>query len=216
MSPSPPIRYLLSLFLLSLGASRANAEEQTWREAPPKVVAVGDLVFRHGQGTWTSYFINASRREKRFSHVGIVVRTGNGTADILHSDADDSTGIGCVRIQDWKGFYANTLECAVFRYSGLDAATVIPRIVSKGLEKLGVPFDPSFDLATEDRLYCTEFIRYAVNSATGRSLINPVRVNDAVFIPLDEIYKVDFTRVYDSATPSDTPLHPVSDNITKP
>ena len=181
------------------------AVEPAWRQSPPEGVAVGDLVFRRGQGMWTPYFINMSTREKRFSHVGIVARVGGGTADILHSDAHETTGIGCVRVEDWCGFYSNTLECAVYRYAGPNAATVIPKFVAKGREKLGVPFDSAFDLSTDDRLYCTEFIRYAVNEAVGKSLINPVAINGQAFIPLDEVYRKDFEKVYDSKAPAPAP-----------
>lgn len=201
-----PICGLALTLCLFGGAARAEAPagEPAWRQSPPKGVAVGDLVFRRGQGMWTRYFINMSTREKRFSHVGIVTQVTNDTAKILHADAHETTGIGCVRIEDWCGFYSNTLDCAVYRYCGPDAEAVIPRIVTKGKEKLGVPFDSAFDLATEDRLYCTEFVRAAVNGAAGRELIKPVKISGISFIPLDEVYRQDVRLVFDAkraATP---------------
>ena len=170
-----PICGLALTLCLFGGAAQAEtpAVEPAWRQSPPEGVAVGDLVFRRGQGMWTPYFINMSTREKRFSHVGIVARVGGGTADILHSDAHETTGIGCVRVEDWRGFYSNTLECAVYRYAGPNAAT--------------------------------EFIRYAVNEAVGKSLINPVAINGQAFIPLDEVYRKDFKKVYDSKAPAPAP-----------
>lgn len=175
--------------------SDETAGESAWRQSPPEGIAAGDLVFRVGHGIWTRYFIGISSREKRFSHVGIVSRAdGNGVV-ILHADADDTTGVGMVREQDWGGFLAEALECAVYRFTG-DGDPL--RFIETGRIKLGVPFDPSFDMSDDGRLYCTEFVRYAINSALDRELIGFTLVNGHPFIALDDIYSSEFIKIWDS------------------
>ncbi len=144
---------------------------------------------------WTKYFIHASTREKRFSHVGIVVRTDPSTL-ILHAEGSDLTGIGNVRIEDWQGFLEIASECAVYRYAGAEETG--RAIASCGLQRLGVPFDPSFDMSSTNELYCTEFIREAVNEAAGTNIVGFTIHKGRGIITLDDIYHRGFFKTFDS------------------
>lgn len=72
------------------------AEEVPWHERPPVALRPGDVVLRRGDGVWTEIFIRKASREKRFSHIGIVTAVSNGVT-IVHSEANDFTGIGSVQ-----------------------------------------------------------------------------------------------------------------------
>ena len=173
----------------------ATGTVQTWQVSPPEQIRVGDIAVRKGHGTWTQYFINCSSREKRFSHVGIVV--SNGTQCIIvHSEANEWTGIGSVRLGSWQEFYADALECAVFRYTGPDSIT--KKFAKKGMEMIGVPFDNAFDMEDTNRLYCTEFVRMVINDTLKTNLVGWTSVCNKRVIALDDIYKNGFERVFDS------------------
>lgn len=190
---------MLALLLWSTHASaQETPDSDNWRQSPPQGIAVGDLVFRKGQGTWTKYFIASSLREKRFSHVGIVVSVEDGKVRIVHADANDYDGVGQVRTESWRGFHRKSLEGAVYRYTGPDAERARPLFAEKGLEKIGVPFDSSFDLETEDTLYCTEFVRWTVNTVVERPLIGESMLGGRRFIPIDGVYEKDFKKIWDS------------------
>lgn len=186
--------------MLLAGCATAFAEpaeqDMRWRQSPPEGIAVGDLVFRRGKGYWTPFFISISSREKRFSHVGIVSGVASNAVDILHSDADETSGRGFVRIQDWRGFFDDTLEGAVYRYEG--PADTRRKFAENGRGKLGVPFDSLFDMRTTNRLYCTEFVRWAVNESVGRELVGYTLVGELPFIALDDIYRRAFIKTWDS------------------
>ncbi len=187
---------LAALFALCvLAASGENAGD--WRQSPPEGVAVGDLAFRKGHGLWTGYFIGMSTREKRFSHVGIVSSVKGGKATIIHSEAGEFTGQGAVKEDDWSFFFGDALEGAVYRYSGGRADA--PRLIAEeGRKMIGVPFDSAFDMSETNRLYCTEFARIAVNRALGEELIGHSTVNGRDFITLDDMYRRDFGKIWDS------------------
>ncbi|MCR5413444.1 MAG: hypothetical protein K6F50_01790 [Kiritimatiellae bacterium] len=195
MRPLHSIR-LAALVFSVVGA--VVAQDSQWRQSPPLGIAVGDLVFRKGEGTWTPYFIGVSTREKRFSHVGIVDSAKDGKVVILHADADDSTGIGCVRKENWSGFFAEALEGAVYRYDG--SAQTAVRFAEEGRTKLGTPFDRAFDMSTPDKLYCTEYVRGALNAAAGKELVGCTIVSGKPFVAIDDIYHHDFTKIWDSET----------------
>ena len=175
--------------------SAGKVVHASWKAAPPPGVKVGDLVFRRGRGMWTQYFINVSTREKRFSHVGIVV-SNVAECVIVHSEGNDRTGNGHVRLQEWSGFFSNAVEAAVFRYEGGEEATAL--FAERGMAFLGVPFDPAFDMEDSSRLYCTEFVRNVVNGVLGRDLIGWTQVGRNRVIAVDDVYRREFRRVFDS------------------
>lgn len=148
---------------------------------------------------WTKYFIRASTREKRFSHVGIVVRT-EPSALILHSDGNDMTGVGNVRTEEWTGFFSIASECAVYRYSGSEE--IARSFASGGLRRLGVPFDPAFDMSSTNALYCTELIREVVNEAVGTEVIGFTVRKGQRIIAIDDVYREGFVKVFDSNAPA--------------
>ena len=166
-----------------------------WKRTPPPGLKAGDLVFRKGAGLWTRHFINASTREKRFSHVGIVVRT-TPSAIILHADGNDLTGVGNVRTEDWPGFFEIASECAIYRYAG--SKETARAFASQGLRRLGVPFDPAFDMSSTNALYCTELIREVVNEAAGTNVIEYTVLCGYPIIAIDDIYHKGFVKVFDS------------------
>lgn len=141
----------------------AQVDLEDWRIHPPVDAQLGDLVFRRDNGVWSWLFINASRREKRFSHVGIVVEGGKG-ARIAHADAHELTGVGCVRVQRWSEFFSESLDGAIYRYRG--SVETRNQIAQEAVNRVGVPFDTGFDMSDTNKLYCTEFVRESVNAAT--------------------------------------------------
>ena len=189
--------------ILVVGATACSGPKQEfeeWQQSPPGGISVGDLVFRKGRGFWTPYFVKASTREKRFSHVGIVSAVENGKVLVLHAEASEVSGQGAVKEEDWTKFFTKTLEGAVYRYDG-DKETA-KRFAEEGRTKIGVPFDFFFDLSESERLYCTELVRDTINEVVGEELIGFSMISGRPFITLDDIYASHFTKIWDSVTSS--------------
>ena len=196
---------LLQLLLISTTSVAEEVATCLWKNDPPANIKVGDIVFRKGAGPWTKYFINCSSREKRFSHVGIVVSNGTQCV-IIHSEANERTGVGSVRLELWQGFYAGASECAVFRYIGSENAA--KRFAARGMALVGVPFDSAFDMEDTNRLYCTEFVRIAINETLNTNLVGWTSVCNKRVVAIDDIYRNDFKKIFDSQE-SDCDAHNV-------
>lgn len=169
-----------------------------WRTTPPVTVEVGDLVFRRDNGVWSKIFINASTRERRFSHAGIVTRK-DGHIEITHADANERTGVGCVRSEDWSGFFSESIDGALFRYAGGSAVRKL--IVDEARSRLNVPFDTGFDMTQTNKLYCSEFVREAVNSAVGRQVIGYTNVAlNKGFVAVDDCYRNEMILIAECCT----------------
>lgn len=183
--------------MLCLGLSLAMLAEGSggWTKTPPIALQNGDLVFRRGHGFWTRHFVNCSTREKRFSHVGVIHCLSN-RFEIIHSEADDYSGVGSVKRSDWASFFKDSSEMCVFRYRGERA--VRDRIAGEAQNLLGVPFDPFFDMGETNSLYCTEMVRIAVNKAVQKELIGHSAVFGRKVIAIDDVYRADFDRIFDT------------------
>ena len=171
-----------------------EAVAYSWRDTPPADVRVGDIAFRRGAGFWTEYFVNASSREKRFSHVGIVVSNMPAVV-ILHADANDMTGRGFVRLERWSGFFDNALECALYRYGDSSKAALF---AENGMQKVGVPFDWTFNMSNTNSLYCTELVRNIINEVVCTNLVGYTEVRGRRIVAIDDIYRNGFTKIFDS------------------
>ena len=183
--------FLLVPPLMSEAAEQVDIRQ--WRKSSPVETQPGDLVFRRDNGVWSWFFIQASKREKRFSHVGIVLDGGKNPI-IVHADASELTGIGCVRKQNWAGFFSESVDGALYRYYGTRHVRV--RIAAEACKRLGVPFDTGFDMSSTNKLYCSELVREAVNGATSYETIGcTILPNRKTMISIDDCYCTNMIKV---------------------
>ncbi|GAB2670480.1 YiiX/YebB-like N1pC/P60 family cysteine hydrolase [Arenimonas aestuarii] len=133
----------------------------------------GDLVFRRGNGLWSGYFAGASGDEGFFSHVGLLVREG-GRWQVVHTEADDRTGVGGVRTDSLRHFLADAHGVAVVR-PRLDPAQVARTVaLARDRRWQAIPFDGRFRLDDGgEAMYCTEWIQALMLAATGEDIARP-------------------------------------------
>ena len=118
---------------------------------------------------------------------------------MIHADADERTGNGSVHVEGWHGFFADALECAVFRFDG--DSSVASNIAINAKRRLGVKFDSAFDMGETNRLYCSEMVRLAINEAVGTNLVGFTKVCGRNVVAIDDLYRNGFRRIYDSHHP---------------
>lgn len=151
-----------------------------------KVFEEGDIILRYGDGLWSPFFRDISRRDKRFSHAGILVRE-NGEICVVHASAADLTGVGKVSCESLETFLATAADYAVYRLAIPEP--VKQRIAANARNYLGFSFDSSFDLSDKERLYCTELVMQAVNEAAGFAVIRPTVTNGIAVVAPDNCYE---------------------------
>ena len=157
-----------SVRVLEVGAER----EAALRE--------GDLVFRRGNGRWSGVFAGVSGEAGYFSHVGIAVR-GVDAWQVVHSDADDDTGLGGVRTDSLGHFLADAHGVAVVRPRLEPAQSARAVELARDPEWQAIPFDARFRLDDGgEAMYCTEWVQALVLAATGEDIasyaLHPERV----------------------------------------
>lgn len=175
-------------------AGSEQAEEETTQTYPPSGLRDGDLVFRREDAFLSHHFVEASKRERRFSHVGVVV-IRNGAVKAI-SVGEGGASLGVVKFADWSTFVSKAVDCAVYRFAG--DASIGERIARAAEKRIGIPFDPAFDLRTKDRLYCSELVRDAVNEAVGKPVIGTTKKGTFEYVAIDDCYRSGWTKVFDA------------------
>ncbi len=152
----------LSLLVFCAGASAQTAAATTEPRA-------GDFVLSRGEGIWSEIFAGLNRRDRRYSHVGVVVGEPGGLG-VVHAASDDDGSNGTVRLDAWAEYAAAQREFVLLRLADRHAAD---RAAAAALE-LGAaapPFDFDFRLADAAAVYCSELAWLALSTALGRDPI---------------------------------------------
>jgi hypothetical protein len=150
----------------------------------------GDIVLREGKGLISSAFSKMSLKEKKYSHAGFIVTEGNEWL-VYHFIDKGKKGITVEKLED----FVSDEECSSFAvyhpaYSQ-DQQMTIASLIKNPVDR-NKEFDSDFDLKTDDKFYCTEWI-YKLLRQTGFDI--PVSaVNNTEYVAPDNLYINNFTR----------------------
>lgn len=155
-----------------------------------KLVKQGDLILRTGRDFTSETFRQLSAHDKTYSHCGI--------ASIEHDSVFVYHAIGGEWNPDQKlrrdpfEFFCNPYEnrgFGIFRYKLSAQQNNNLSNEVKNLYRQGVMFDMQFDLATDNRMYCSEFVYKAITRATHDAVAIPVSVAyNKKFITTDDLF----------------------------
>jgi hypothetical protein len=116
----------------------------------------GDIICRLGDRLWSTYFKDTSPFDKRFSHLG-VIRIADGAITVINAEGRAIEGKDTVNETPLEEFLAIAKAVGIYRLRDYEGKA----LSSAAMEYIGYPFDWSFDLHDETKLYCTELL-YAV------------------------------------------------------
>ena len=150
----------------------------------------GDVVLRAGTGPFSYMLANLNQRDKTYSHGGIVV-VENGYPFVYHCiGGEDNTDERLRR--DSASFFLSpfrNLGIAVVRYDMQPAAVAKLTDAVYDFYKLRPVFDPKFDLATDNELYCSEFVYKVITRTMNDTAYMPVsHGHGRVYIGIDDLY----------------------------
>ncbi len=131
----------------------------------------GDLVVRLGDDMLSHSIRFLSQKDPSYSHTGVVVLR-NGEKRVCHIYPDEA-GADTIRYDPIDSFAApaKNLQCGLFRYtlSGTEKSAFLAHVA--GYDERRVHFDRLYDLATNDRVYCSEMIAKALARSTGDRIV---------------------------------------------
>jgi hypothetical protein len=153
-------------------------------------VKQGDLIMRTGRDFTSEAMRQLSLKDKTYSHCGIA-SIEHDSVFVYHSIGGEWNPDQKLR-RDPFIVFCNPFEnrgFGIFRYN-LTAKenTSLSNIIQK-FYKRGIMFDMQFDLSSNERMYCSEFVYKAIEEACHERLSLPTTtINHIKFIAPDNLY----------------------------
>lgn len=192
-----------------------NQVDRAWKSIDTlhKLLKPGDLILRSDDDYESLTLINFSKREKVFSHAGLVFKE-DGQWIVYHSITGKENPAGAVRKDPFDSF-VNPVQktgAGLFRF---DLKNQEPELLYKQVQAnyhARIPFDIFFNLKTDDSLYCSEMIAKSLTKISNGRIQIPqsflmdfkpklfgYKYNQAYFkkfayIGLDDLYLNPFCR----------------------
>lgn len=155
-----------------------------------QLVHSGDLILRTGRDFTSDVVRKMSTKDLTFSHCGIA-SWENDTLFVYHSLGGQWNPEQTIR-RDTFAFFCNPYEnkgLGIFRYQ------FNPKEIQKVIEQTKefyhqkIIFDMQFDLATDDKMYCTEFIYKILQKVLPKQNVIPLTKNKNIsYIALDNLF----------------------------
>ena len=150
----------------------------------------GYLVLRMGAGADSRLLAEMNRKDKTYSHCGIVI-IENGYPFVYHSIGGEDNPDERLRRDSATFFFSpqHNMGIAVVQYDyNEDRVNELSRVVNKYYAQRP-KFDMKFDLATDDKLYCAEFVYKAVNKAMNDpQYIKTTSLLGYTFVGIDDLF----------------------------
>ena len=154
------------------------------------LLKTGNLVLRSGLGADSYLLSRMNRKDKSYSHCGIVITEG-GYPFVYHSIGGEDNPDQRLRRDSADVFFSplNNDGIAVVSY-GLDSSkTDSLKSVVVQFYRDRPKFDIKFDLRTNDALYCSEFVYKAFNKALNDTgFIRPSYVRGYSYVGTDDLF----------------------------
>jgi Permuted papain-like amidase enzyme, YaeF/YiiX, C92 family len=158
--------------------------------AAKQVVATGDLIVRTGNDFTSESLRSLNQRDKTYSHCGIA-SIENGSLFVYHALGGEFNPDEKIRKDKFEIFaepYSNR-GIGIYRYPLLQGEIKKLMLTVKTLHEMGIIFDMKFDLQSNDRMYCAEFVYKAyVMGTAGKLQFNTSHINQFAFIGIDDLF----------------------------
>jgi hypothetical protein len=155
-----------------------------------KMVKTGDLIVRTGKDFTSETMRLLSKKDKTYSHCGIA-SIEHDSLFVYHSIGGEWNPDQKIRRDPFE-IFCNPYEnraFGIFRYKITPEENVtLINVVHKFYNKK-IMFDLQFNLASDDRMYCSEFVYKAIAQASNNTIALPTTtLNNIKFISLDNLF----------------------------
>lgn len=155
-----------------------------------QLVQTGDLIVRTGNDFTSQSLRSLNQRDQTYSHCGIA-SVEHDTLYVYHALGGEWNPDQKLRKDFFTAFaepYSNR-GIGVYRYTIDHTETDSVIWAVKKLYMAGVMFDMKFNLQTDDRMYCAEFVYKAYTAGTKNKLqFNTSRIDTLEFIGVDDLF----------------------------
>lgn len=167
-----------------------NAVNKHWVDTAVSMLRQGYIVIRRGLGADSYMLAEMNRKDKTYSHCGIVM-IENGYPFVYHSIGGEDNPDERLRRDSASFFFSpvHNTHIAVVKYD-FDSSQVnrLKEVVTVYYAERP-KFDMKFDLVSDDKLYCSEFVYKAILKAVADTgyLPSSLLVNKKI-VGIDDLF----------------------------
>ena len=155
----------------------------------------GYLVFRRGYGVDSIVAANFSNVEKRYSHAGIILLENNKVF-VIHSEESPTKHFNGIVKEKLSDFLQGVKIWAVYKYDDIDSNKL--RDYTLKLKQQNITFDMDFDLKSDDKMYCSEFIYKSLNTVVNKDFIKASKIFlSKRYVVITDLYINEHTTLVD-------------------
>jgi hypothetical protein len=155
-----------------------------------KIIRSGDLVTRTGNDFTSEMLRKLNQHDNTYSHCGIA-SIENDSVFIYHALGGEFNPDQKIRKDLFAGFCEpyNNRGFGIFRFQLPPAALNKTVLAAKESYLAGIMFDMKFDLATNDRVYCAEFVYKSFLAGSNHTIpFNISRLKDFMYVGVDDLF----------------------------
>ncbi len=174
----------------SIAQEQIIARAFTSIDSAATIIKTGDLIVRTGNDFTSESLRNLNQRDQTYSHCGIA-SIENDSLFVYHAIGGDFNPDQKIKREPLKEFvtpYTNR-GIGIYRYnlSATDISNCMQTI--KKNYKVGIMFDMEFDLQSDDRMYCAEFVyKSFIQGSAGKLRFNISHIKNFEFIGVDDLF----------------------------
>jgi Permuted papain-like amidase enzyme, YaeF/YiiX, C92 family len=156
------------------------------------IIKTGDLIVRTGNDFTSESLRSLNQRDQTYSHCGIAVLQ-HDTVFVYHALGGEWNPDQKIRkdvLQVFAEPYSNR-GIGIYRYNitVADKENLVTTV--SALQQGGIMFDMKFDLQSNDRMYCAEFVyKSYILAANGKLQFNISHIGNFNFIGVDDLFLV--------------------------
>lgn len=165
---------------------------EKWSRAKPDISGLrsGDLIFRHGRGAISNMLMAMSQRESKYSHAGIIHKE-NEKVFVYHAIGGEENISNKLR-KDPLEVFCNPNDVHAFGIYrlDLDAGQLLELdSLAEMYYTSGLEFDTKFDLSTDAKMYCSEFVYKLISRvAHNENYLSLSAVSGMKYVACDNLY----------------------------
>ncbi len=170
-------------------ARKVLFEKSVYPEAI-RLAETGDIITRMGTDLTSLMFSRVNPSDRTFSHCGLL-SIENDSVFVYHAIGGECNPDQKLRRESLSDFAAPSGCKAIGIFSpGLSGSQRITLgTYVRGLFAEGLPFDTEFNLATDERQYCTEMVAKSIGKITGNmAWVSITEKGNLRFIPVENIF----------------------------
>lgn len=159
------------------------------------LIKTGDLITRTGNDFTSQSLKTLNRRNKTYSHCGIAEVKADSIF-IYHALGGEWNPNQKILKQSLKEFTdpVNNNSFGVFRYNLPDSLKRKWVAAAANYYKNEVTFDMDFDLETNDKMYCAEYVYKCFKEAAPLLSFNISKINNFKFVGVDDLFLQEYCR----------------------